>query len=186
MLFLLRRELFDDLCAKAKGREVLSVIEPEHVMMLSEMLLEMGAGAVGLKAGYKGFYVRTAGAADRLAAFGRAEPVPLDNWANRELWEPGFRPVHIASATGAGDAAVAGFLAAFVRGSSIESALRYACALGAENLEAMDATSSIRSWEETTRLIEAGWEKNDLALAAPGWRFDAETGQWAGPHDAVI
>lgn len=181
MLFFIRPDLFDQLSVRAGKQPVVSVVEAEHMMLLSETLLEMGAGLVALKAGPKGLYLRTA-KASRLASFGRAAPPDLANWADRERWEPGFKPGRIASATGAGDAAVAGFLAALVRGQSLEMTLRYACALGAENLEAMDATSSIRSWDETTRFI-VNAEKNELTLSHPGWRFDEAGGQWVGPHD---
>jgi sugar/nucleoside kinase (ribokinase family) len=182
MLFLLERSLFEDLCTKAAGQEVLTVIEPAHVMELAELLLQMGTGVVALKAGYKGLYVRTAGS-DRLSELGRAKPNNMGNWSCRELWEPGFKPRQIASATGAGDVAVAGFLAAFLRAHTIEMTLGYACALGTKNLEAMDATSSICSWDEITDLIEAGWEKTLLDNQHPGWIFDNESGLWVGPHD---
>jgi sugar/nucleoside kinase (ribokinase family) len=151
-------------------------------MELAELLLQMGTGVVVLKAGYKGLYVRTAGS-DRLAELGRVKPNDMGNWSDRELWEPGFRPRQIASATGAGDVAVAGFLAAFLRAHTLEMTLSYACALGTKNLEAMDATSSICSWGEITDLIEAGWEKALLDNQHPGWVFDTESGQWIGPND---
>lgn len=182
MLFFIRRDLYDELSDAAGNEPVGPLVTAGHMMALSETLLEMGAGVVAMKAGSKGMYLRTAGA-DRLAAFGRGAPPDVDNWANRELWEPGFVPRRIASATGAGDAAVAGFLAALVRGTSVEATLRYACALGAQNLEAVDATSAILSWEETTRMVEGGQARNTLAVEHPGWRFDSASGQWVGPAD---
>lgn len=182
MLFYLRRDLFDEMSEKSGRREVLAVIEAEHVTLVSDILLEMGAKVVGLKVGNKGFYVRT-GDPKRFADFGRAAPTDPSNWGCRELWDPGFKPVKIATATGAGDAAVAGFLAAFLRGHTIEATIRYACALGARNLESMDATSSIHSWEEMTHLIDAGWDKNKLPVEHSAWRFDEENGQWIGRRD---
>jgi len=166
----------------AAGGDITTGLGAEDFSRLAGELLEMGAGIVGLKAGRSGLYVRTA-SAERLASFGRAAPAGVTGWANRELWDPGYKPRRIATATGAGDAAVAGFLAALIRGLPLEGALRCACALGAQNLEAPDATSSIRSWEETMRAINAGWEKNEMDRAMPGWHYDETWGQWRGPHD---
>lgn len=169
----------------AAGGDVAAGLGAEDFSRLAGELLAMGVGVVGLKAGRSGLYVRTA-SAERLASFGRAAPADPEGWADRELWDPGFKPRRVATATGAGDAAVAGFLAALVRGLPLEATMRCACALGAQNLEAADATSSIRSWEETVRAIDAGWEKNEMGRAMPGWHYDEASRQWRGPHDARI
>lgn len=186
LLLYLQPQRYDELSRRADGREVLAVVKPPLFAELADAALDMGAAVVGVKAGRMGMFVRTAGA-DRLAQMGRVTPGDPANWANRERWEPGYIPQHIVTATGAGDAAVAGFLAAFLRGETVETTLRYSCALGVQNLEAPDATSSIRTWAETTRLMQS-WPKNTLALAdaLPGWRFDAASGQWASPRDAVV
>jgi sugar/nucleoside kinase (ribokinase family) len=181
-LFFLRRDLYAALSAAAGREAVLTAIEPEHAAMLGAVLIEMGVGVVALKAGARGMYLRS-GSAARLATFGRVGPGDSACWADRELWEPGFQPRRIATATGAGDAAVAGFLAAFARGHNPDDALRYACALGAQNLEAVDATSSIRSWPETTAMVEGDWPHNTLKLDDARWRYDPAAGQWRGPHD---
>ena len=51
---------------------------------------------------------------------------------------------------GAGDSAVAGFLTAVLHGCDLATAADYACAAGAQNLRALDATSGIGSWEQLT------------------------------------
>jgi sugar/nucleoside kinase (ribokinase family) len=182
ILFFVQREVYDELNMSAGGAPVLSTVELQHVTALGEQLVEMGAGVVGLKMGERGMYART-GSADRLQGFGRVKPAELENWARRELWEPSFQPRRFATATGAGDAAVAGFLAALTRGYGLSNCLRMATALGAQNLEAMDATSSIRSWSETVGLLEEGWPKNHLSIDSAGWRFDASLQAWEGPHE---
>jgi sugar/nucleoside kinase (ribokinase family) len=183
MLFLAQPDLFHTLSKRAASDPILTAVEPEHVAALGERLIGLGAGIVGLKASDRGMYLRTGGA-DRLRAFGRAAPSDMAVWADRELWEPGFEPRHFETATGAGDAAVAGFLTAFLRGCGPEESLRMACALGAQNLEAADATSSIRSWGETVALVEGSWARNRITVDAPGWHFSADSGQWIGPNDA--
>ena len=59
--------------------------------------------------------------------------------------------------TGAGDATIAGFLTALLRDVPPERALAIAAAVGACNVEAADAVSGVRSWEETLARIDAGW-----------------------------
>lgn len=184
LLLFLRPEAYLELNARADGRELLSVIQPEHFAELADVLLDMGVAVAGIKAGHLGMYARTAGS-ERLAQLGRTAVPDVIGWANRELWEPGFEPRRIVTATGAGDAAVAGFLAAFVRGCGPEDTIRYACALGAQSLEAADATSGIHGWQKTIDRIAAGWEKNHVDHVLPGSRFDEITGQWIGPSDAL-
>jgi sugar/nucleoside kinase (ribokinase family) len=50
---------------------------------------------------------------------------------------------------------------------------------GACNIEAPDALSGIRSWEETQARVAGGWPQHCLHLDAPGWRFDELHGLWA-------
>jgi sugar/nucleoside kinase (ribokinase family) len=48
-------------------------------------------------------------------------------------------------------------LAALLRDVPPERALAIAAAVGACNVEAADALSGVRSWEETLARIDAGW-----------------------------
>jgi sugar/nucleoside kinase (ribokinase family) len=182
MMFFVQREVYEALRARAGGGPVLPAITPGHVAALGGRLIEMGAGIVGLKMGERGMYART-GSAERLGRFGRIRPAGPGGWACREMWQPSLRPRRFATATGAGDAAVAGFLAALMRGCSLPDCLLAAAALGAQNLEAVDATSSIRSWPETIRLLEAGWPRNALSVDALGWHLDENRQVWVGPDD---
>ena len=180
-LYMLRRDLFDAMAAASKGHDLLELIDAALLASMAEQLLGLGAAVVGLKCGYRGFYLRTAGR-DRLARCGRGQPGDVANWAERELWEPSFR-VQVASAVGAGDAAIAGFLNALLRGCSIEQTLKIACAVGACSVEVLDAVSGIRSWEETSARIQNGWLKNSLDVTTPGWKYDSIQQLWHGPID---
>ena len=157
-------------------------IGPAKVSTLGQRLLELGVAIAGVKLGSRGLYLRTAGKA-RLAALGAAGPVDIENWADRELWYPVYEIPKFGGTTGAGDATIAGFLAAFLRGQTIESAGCFANAVGACNVQTPDALSGIKSWDETQRLLAAGWKQVPLDLAAPGWRRDERTGVWHGSHD---
>ena len=122
---------------------------------VSDGLLAMDTKMVVLKLGERGLYLRAA-PLDVLHKLGRACPPQLTGWANYEGWSPCFQ-VKVVGTTGSGDATVAGFLAALLRGLSPDKALAAALAVGACSVEAADALSGIRSWDETWKRINAGW-----------------------------
>jgi sugar/nucleoside kinase (ribokinase family) len=182
-LFMLAREEFLRKKARAGARDMLDFFSAQEISGLAAQLLQYGAKIVCIKCGYKGLYLRTS-SRGALEHIGTIKPKPPEEWADRELWEPSFKVERIASATGSGDSAIAGFLAAYVRGEGVETCLRYGCAVGAENIMELDAVSGVRSWEETTELIRSGWKKNPLQLPEPEWRFDKQGQLWYGPSDA--
>jgi len=177
LLFMLRRERFAALAQSPAPK-------PEEVADLAEMALRWGARIVALKVGERGLYLRTTDASS-LGAMGRAAPADPDAWGNRELWSPCFVPMPLVGTTGAGDATIAGFLAALLRGLGPEEAVTIACAVGACNVEAADALSGIRTWEETQARLAAGWPRQGLRLEGPGWRHDPISGLWHGPRDRL-
>ncbi len=181
-MFMLDKEKFFARKKQAGSKDVLEFFDLSDFSELAAQLLSYGAGIVSQKAGWLGFYIRTAGA-ERLENIGRAGPSRLENWSDRELFEPSFHVEHVASATGSGDSAIAGFLAAYLNGESIESCIRYACAVAAQNVQVLDAVSGIRSWQETTRQLQSGWPKIRLPFDAPGWRLDEAKQVWHGPAD---
>src|SRR5438876_436164 len=93
----------------------------------------------------------------------------------------------VAGTTGSGDATIAGCLMGILRGMSPEETLQAACAVGACNVEAVDALSSIRSWPETAKRIAAGRPRLPIALnhAEAGWRWDSTHEVWIGPMDRL-
>jgi len=181
-MFMLNKEKFFAKKKQAGAGDMLEFFDFSDLSELGEQLLSYGAKIVGQKSGWLGFYARTPGA-ERLQRIGRARPADPDNWSGRELFEPSFRVDRVVSATGSGDSAIAGFLAAYLNGQSIESCIKYACAVGAQNVQVLDAVSGVRSWEETTRQLEAGWPKIALPFDVPGWRFDEQGQVWHGPAD---
>jgi sugar/nucleoside kinase (ribokinase family) len=146
---------------------------------LSERLLAYGAGIVVIKEGENGLYLRTTDLAGG-RALGRAFIGARNSWQYRELWAPAFK-VSMIGTTGAGDCAVAGFLAAVLRGMAPESALSLAAAVGACNVEAADATSGVRPWPDTLSRIKSGWEQHNLVL--PDWNYDPTSRLWISSND---
>ncbi|HEY0866233.1 MAG TPA: carbohydrate kinase family protein [Fimbriimonas sp.] len=135
---------------EARKREGLEYEEPPHSLV--EDALSLGAKVVGLKLGDQGMLLRTA---KDLGPFGRAA---VDSrWLGVSLSTPSFE-VDVAGTTGSGDAAIAGFLMGMMRGFSPEEAVQAAVAVGACCCEAPDATSGVRTWEETEQRIQGGWK----------------------------
>ena len=172
---MLRRATYEELRTRF-GADLLQGITPELLTDLGDELLGLGVKIAGLKLGDRGFYLRTADRA-AIAGMGRAAPADPAAWADQELWAPCFR-VEVVGTTGAGDAAIAGFIAGLLRGLTPAAALTAAVAAGACNVEAADALSGIRPWDETLGRIAAGWPRHVLAIDAAGWRFDAGHRLW--------
>ncbi len=172
LLYVLDRDRFG--CGDALTADALASLTGE--------MIGMGVAIAGVKLGSRGLYVRTAGA-DRLERMGAAKPADLRAWANRELWFPVFEIPRFVGATGAGDTTIAGFLAAFLRGADPVAAGRFANAVGSCNVQAADALSGIKSWEETQGLLDAGWRTDPLAVDTPGWRQHPSLGFWHGALD---
>jgi len=179
ILFMMRRQTYLEMCAVSAGSNILPLITPGLLSDIAQELMEMGAKIVGLKLGDRGLYMRT-GDTVLIKSMGRACPSNPDSWASKEFWVPCFNVV-VAGTTGSGDATIAGFLTALLRGLSIEESLRLAVAVGAFTVKTVDALSGIRSWETTLARLAAGWEQQTVDLDCPGWKLDEANGLWRGP-----
>ena len=173
ILFMLRRP---DFRAMTRYGPLPLQVTTDLVHSLGEEILSMGVRVVAIKLGERGLYLRTAEKSS-LAGMGRASPPDPEAWSDKELWTPCFK-VKVAGTTGAGDATIAGFLSGFLRGLSAEEAVMAAVAVGACNVEAPDALSGVRPWEETIRRIRSGWERLPLALDDPEWHKDEIHQSW--------
>ena len=182
ILFMLRRDTYQALREEAGGPNILPLVTAELLSDLGWELLGLGTTIVVLKLGDRGLYLRTAGRS-KLAALGRARPSDPAAWADKELWAPCFQ-VEMVGTTGSGDATIAGFLSGLLRDLSPEEAVTAAVAVGACNVEAADALSGLRAWEETWQRVRGGWARHEVArresaLDAPGWVFSTRHGLWA-------
>jgi len=171
ILFMLRRPRHDELAAAGSFE-----VTPAELSSLSSELMQMGACIVGIKLGDHGLYLRTDGAS-RLAEMGRARPEECQAWSDLELWAPCFK-VNVVGTTGSGDATIAGFLSALLCGMGPQEAVIAAVAVGACNVEAADALSGLRSWEDTLGRIAAGWDRLLFPLNDPGWSWDPAFSLW--------
>ena len=167
---------FDEFERLSRRGRLLDQAHPDMLHDLSDELFQIGVRIAGIKLGERGLYLRTAHES-ALSGMGRACPPDRSVWANAEYWAPCFR-VRVIGTTGAGDATIAGFLAALLRGLAPAEAVTAAVAIGAHNVEAADALSGLRSWDETIRRIHAGWERLPLILDDPVWEWDETYQLW--------
>lgn len=182
---MLRKEEYTRLCESAPGVELIDVMDMKVVQELGEELLALGVKIAIIKCGKKGFYIRTQDSTV-LSGMGKAVPPDLHNWGGRELLEEIYRVERVVSATGAGDTSIAGFLASFLAGRTIEQSIQMACAVGACCVQTFDALSGIKSMVETIADIEAGWEKERICLGPSHWKYDGVRKVWAGKRDTII
>jgi len=178
-LYMLRPETYKGLMREVQGGDILPLVTPELLSDVSRELVRLGAAVIGLKLGERGFYLRTA-SCERVERMGKARPLDVTAWAEKELWSAPFI-ASVVGTTGSGDASIAGFLAALLRGLCPEEALTSAVAVGACNVEAADALSGVRGWQETQERIADGWTRHTIELDSPGWYFDRDAGIWRGP-----
>jgi sugar/nucleoside kinase (ribokinase family) len=171
LLFTIDRPQFDRRAAAGGGDGIISSISLEEVSRLAERALQRGPAIILIKMGHRGAFIRSSS---------RALP-GLEGWLNRELYTPVFSVPSPLWTTGSGDATVAGFLASVARGLPPEEALTMAVAVGGCCVEAPDATSGVRPWEETVARVRAGWNRAAVTVTEPGWR--AAGGLWRGPRD---
>ncbi|MGA2379114.1 MAG: carbohydrate kinase family protein [Spirochaetia bacterium] len=172
LLFMLDRPGFTRLTGAGGGEEIIRKVTFADLARLAARAHDAGVSAVLIKLGDRGAYLHTSSRGLAGAA----------GWASRELYTPVFSVPKIAGTVGSGDATIAGFLASVVRGLGAEEALTLAVAVGGCCVEAPDATSGIRTWEETRGRVKAGWARRSVEIREPGWRPVAH-GVRAGPGD---
>ncbi len=163
LAFMLDRPKLERVRERAKDGNVVRALSiTTDVEPLAAKAVALGAKIVIVKCGARGFYYRTAGQ-ERIAELekknGRRFGGPRGSWANRSGCEKSYVPGKVLSATGAGDTAIAAFLAAALRGYEFERAIRLSAAAGAACCEAYDALGGLRPLEELERRVDSGWQK---------------------------
>lgn len=174
-LFLLDPKRFKSI-GGATAEAVFNAIGADGVAGVAQTILDLGAGVAAVKCGSNGVCVCT-GTAEALSPVARKLGLDLASWKERTLWAEAVVVEKMVNATGAGDCAVAGFLAAMSRGEGIEMTARIASAVGAQNLSAADTVSGVRTYEETLEQL-ADCAYRPLKAVPAGWRHLATPGLW--------
>lgn len=140
---------------------------------LSTQVLAMGAGAVAIKVGEKGLYLRT------------ADNCTLGpDWAKRELWHPCYQ-VKVVGTTGSGDCTVAGLLAAVLNQLTPGEALRVATGVGACSVEDASATGGVPTYAKVWQRLNKGWTTHTFNRTPDRWRACQGKAVLVGSHDQM-
>ena len=183
--FMIDRPLFEKRKNESGGDDPVFAYNTADYARLSGQLLDMGVKIAALKSGIRGYYLRTA-SAEKLKQIGTAAPEDLDAWAGKELWASSFKAEQFGSATGAGDATIAGFLCGLLRGFTPQDSLQLANTVGWQNVRAIDALSGIDDWQTTLDLInDKSRPRNPLDLGCDGWKYCEKTQVYYGPMDSA-
>lgn len=159
---------FEELCFMLDRRNYYRLKEPEGAILtdrldfetdvepLAKRALSMGCRVVVIKCGTRGILFHTAGK-EAVKQIGSNIGIDAALWADKAGIQPCFCVEDVRSATGAGDAAIAAFLSAVVRGYSPEECVQFAAAEGACSVTGYDALSGILTLPELEKKIRAGW-----------------------------
>jgi len=128
-----------------------------EALPLAEKALNMGCRAVLIKCGTAGMVYKTA-EEEKLCSVGTRLSLNAAAWADRQGILPCFVPECLRSATGAGDASIAAFLTAVLRGYTPEDCAQIAAAEGACCVTTYDALSGLKTIEELKTKIDGGWK----------------------------
>lgn len=160
LCYMLDRERFQEWQQRAAERDITEILDMEKdVKPLADRCMDFGAKVLLIKCGAPGMYYRTADMLTLRELCGKLGLNPYQ-WADREGFEKSYVPEKILSGTGAGDTSIAAFLTAVLEGYSLEDAMHLAAATGASCVEAYDALSGLKSFEELEAKIKNGWKKN--------------------------
>ncbi|MBD3314169.1 MAG: hypothetical protein GF344_00140 [Chitinivibrionales bacterium] len=159
------------------GAKIIDHVSPSEYSSIAATYIAMGCAVVVLKAGHLGCYLRTAGP-ERIERMGLLKADRIEEWANREIWCPAFKVDRVAGTEGVGDSAVAGFLAALVKGYSPTACLKCANCAGSMSLAGSDPTSGLSTWEEMTSAIKTMETEAVPALGNTEWWWDDEERVW--------
>jgi len=176
ILYMIDRQTFTNLSKRALNGNLLPLIELEILNKLVDRLSAWGAKIIALKLGDRGFFIHS-GSKDMLKEITQLLPIDANNWSMKQIWAPCFQ-ANFVGAAGSGDATVAGFISAMIRGLPIEEAATMAVAVGACCVEALDTVSGIQEWDATQQRIAQGWSRHPLQVKDPSWRFDGESQNW--------
>ncbi len=155
LVYMLDRNRYDRLY---KTHDVLAAADLTYLDDLSAQVLAMGTKINLIKIGNRGLYLRTA---DHAAQhWGRlASIVDVETWRDLRLYQPAFE-VDVAGTTGAGDAAIAGFISGLIRGYLPEEVMMLSAGAGACCCEQPDSVGGVPSWEALCERIGTGWKMN--------------------------
>lgn len=177
MLRLLMPEEYKRINKDADGRNLIDFISEKTIVDIANWLINHGVHIVLLKIGKKGLYLKTDNRASAIPSLNLSK-----EWNERELW---IAPKYIektVSTIGAGDTAIAGFLASLLESSSPEEALSVASCTAAKCIESEDRGHRLPVFTEIEKTALSDYEQEKLSISLSNWKRDGLI--FYGPNDA--
>ncbi len=175
LIFLLKPEQYEEIC-QLPLEAFFEHVPLSLIQELAQIVMDYGVKAVMIKLGTRGIYLRT-GNPWVWSKGGRGLLGTTDDWHDRELWAPAFKVI-AKGMSGAGDAAVGGFLAGILGGAGPETATIMASAAGACSAESPGGSRGLPNWEALLARVKNGWDVHPLALPDKEWRKDETNALW--------
>ena len=157
LCYMIDAKRFRDLKKAGEKEGVVGSIGWDGIEAYADQMLGMGAGAVLVKCGTKGMFLK-AGTKDRLKESGTALHDILEKWSGARVVQRCFVPDSFVNSNGAGDVSIAAFLASVLRHMSAKESVRNAAAAGAECCEGADPICALTDFEELMDRIHGGWK----------------------------
>jgi sugar/nucleoside kinase (ribokinase family) len=181
-LFMLDKEKYTEFISNIGNDNIIDHIDLNEIMEIGDTLLSMGPKIVVIKLGKKGLYLRTS-KRDRFETFGRALPDNVDDWADRELWCEAFDTNPIVSTTGAGDTAIAGFIASLLRNYTPEKALEIGSYAASLCIRSSDTVSGIIDIEQMEKKVLTDIDRVTVDLSSRFWKRDINNKMYYSKRD---
>ncbi|MCE5249773.1 carbohydrate kinase family protein [bacterium] len=151
IVFMMKPEFYSQITTNFTDGDIIESIPEEMVIDIGREMIDLGVRVVLIKSGKLGAYLFTGD----ISPLNDVPGMTLSEncWNHREIRSPAFRidAYRVINASGAGDAAVAGFLTAMLKGENPEIAVKYAMCAGRNNLYGVNATDGLTDWDTMTK-----------------------------------
>jgi len=151
IVFMMRPYLYSQITKDTTDGDITNSIPEEIIYSIGREIIDLGVKIVLVKSGSNGAYLFSGDVRSLSSVTGVS--LSEGHWNYREIRSKAFQldTTRVKNASGAGDVAVAGFLAALLNGHDPEIALKYAMCAGRNNLYGMNATDGLTDWETMTK-----------------------------------
>lgn len=166
ILYMLMPDMYSDLDEKHGGQHIIDHVSTETLQALGRQILAQGVKILMIKMAHRGLYLATGNVAleDGHGILG----LDPSAWNDQELFCEAY-PLdenRVSNASGAGDTAVAAFLAALLDGEPPARALKLSAMAGRESLYCNDLYTELADWQEISANINSEqiriWSHSDL------------------------
>mgnify|MGYP004695607737 CR=1 FL=1 len=164
MLRLLRPDEYERVNRIAAGNNLIEYIDERTIAEIAEWALGMGVHIILLKLGKKGLYLRTGDKASSVPGLELGS-----EWNGRELWMAPKLIRKPVSTIGAGDTAIAGFLASVLSSYDPELAMSVASCTAAECIESSDRGHNMPSLDVIRETAVSDYKQEMLSVGITGW-----------------